>query len=329
MPLLSIIIPAYNSERFIANILSMLVSQGIDDCEIIVINDGSTDKTKQICRIFVEQHENIKLVNIKNSGVSIARNTGLRQATGKYIYFLDSDDNLTKGSLAFFKNVLSSGKNFQIFSFGYKMQRNGNTIKIYSKKKYEKSFMNTIRLQEKFFTKNLPCHICSCIYEKAFLIEKSLIFTPHIKIGEDIEYLLKSFSLADSFYYESRICFIYQIRDDSAMQGYKQYSLVHFNSFLVIKDCIEKIKNMHPVITKEANFFLANLFIYNLFYYLLSNYKNLSLNKQFLMNKNVLSLNISGIFSRCFIIFIIKMIPLKYLFYLRKNGRIRTERKKE
>jgi glycosyltransferase involved in cell wall biosynthesis len=319
MPLLSIIIPAYNSERFIADTLSMLVSQGLEDCEVIVINDGSTDKTEIICHTFAARYENIKLISIKNSGVSIARNTGLRQATGKYIYFLDSDDTLTEGSIAFFKRILLSGKTFQIFSFGYETRRNGKTVKRYIAKKYDKASMDAIVLQGSFFSKKLPCNICSSIYDRVFLAENALVFTPHLKIGEDVEFLIKSFSLANSFYYESRLCFIYQIRDDSAMQGYKQYSIEQFDSFLINKECITKTKMIYPVITKEANFFIANSYNSNLFYYLCSEFKNQSLNKQFILHKSVLSLHISGIFSRCLIIFIVKMIPFSILFYLRKK----------
>jgi glycosyltransferase involved in cell wall biosynthesis len=229
MPLLSIVIPAYNSEEFIENTLSMLVSQGLEDCEVIIVNDGSTDQTELIGHSFAAKSENIKLVSITNSGVSVARNTGLHQATGKYVYFLDSDDTLTKGSVAFFKHVLVSGKNFQIFSFGYESRRNGKTVKRYVSKKYNKASMDTIILQRSFFSKKLLCHICSCIYDRVFLMENSLAFTPNLRIGEDVEFLIKSFSLSRSFYYESRICFIYQIRADSVMQGYKEYSMEQFN----------------------------------------------------------------------------------------------------
>jgi glycosyltransferase involved in cell wall biosynthesis len=316
MPLLSIIIPAYNSERFIAHILSMLVSQGLDNCEVIVVNDGSTDRTELICHSFVAKYESIKLVTLENSGVSVARNTGLQQATGKYIYFLDSDDTLTEGSIEFFKSVLLSGNNFQIFSFGYETRRKGKTLKRYVYQKYNQASLNTITLQRSFFSKKLLCHICSCIYDREFLVENNLVFTPNRRIGEDVEFLIKSFSRSKSFYYESRICFIYQIRDDSTMQGYKKYGAEQFNSFLLTKECIVQIRKTYPVITKEANFFIANSYIYSLFYYLFSESKSVNLNKQFIINKKVLSLNISGIFSHYLMIFIIKIIPITILFYL-------------
>jgi glycosyltransferase involved in cell wall biosynthesis len=274
MLLLSIIIPAYNSGRFIKTTLSMLVSQGLENCEVIVVNDGSTDQTETICHAFAAQYENIKLISIKNSGVSIARNTGLRQAAGKYIYFLDSDDTLTDGSIAFFRKVLLSGNDFQIFSFGYETRKNGKTRKKYIAKKYDKISLNVLLLQESFFSKRLPCHICSCIYDRVFLVENALLFTPNLKIGEDVEFLIKSFSLmSKSFYYESRVCFIYQIRDDSVMQGYKKYSIGQFNSFMVMRNAVIHSISIYPDIKKEADFFIAFLFFSNYIYYIKYNHK--------------------------------------------------------
>jgi UDP-glucose:(glucosyl)LPS beta-1,3-glucosyltransferase len=316
-PLLSIIIPVYNSERFIRNTLTMLIAQGLDDCEVIIVNDGSTDQTEIVCRSFIASDERIKIMAIKNSGVSVARNTGLRKAIGIYVYFFDSDDTLTEGSLDFFRQVLLSGKDFQIFSFGYEMQVKGKTIKRYTVKNYNNVLMDTLTLQRNFFQKKLPCNICSCIYKREFLMEKDLNFTPNLKVGEDIEFLIKVFSLMSRvFYYKSRVCFIYQIRNDSVMQGYRSYNDEQFESFLAIKRCVMENKEKHPEIDKEANFFIANLYVYNLFYYLRSKFKSNKLNRQFMINKNILSLNISGIFSHYLIILITKIFSIKILFYL-------------
>ena len=74
--LLSIIIPAYNSGRFLPATLSMLVQQGLDDCEVIIINDGSIDSTESICRDFSNRCSEIRFISQENQGVSAARNRG-------------------------------------------------------------------------------------------------------------------------------------------------------------------------------------------------------------------------------------------------------------
>ena len=121
--LLSIIIPCYNSARFITATLDMLVEQGLQDCEIIVVNDGSTDSTAELVERYTHTYPNITLINKCNEGVSVARNTGINVANGEYIYFLDSDDTLSPGTLTFFKETIVANLDTEMFAFGYKSYR--------------------------------------------------------------------------------------------------------------------------------------------------------------------------------------------------------------
>lgn len=88
----SIIIPVYNAELTIDRCISSVLSQTYHDFEVIIVNDGSKDKSGVICDNFATQDSRIKVFNQENSGVSVARNLGLRQARGEYLIFLDSDD---------------------------------------------------------------------------------------------------------------------------------------------------------------------------------------------------------------------------------------------
>lgn len=93
---ITVIIPIYNTEKYIKNCLDSLVQvQIFTDCEIILIDDGSSDRSAEIAQEFVNKYKNIIIYHYKNSGLSAARNRGLEHATGKYIFFLDSDDLLT------------------------------------------------------------------------------------------------------------------------------------------------------------------------------------------------------------------------------------------
>lgn len=89
---LSVIIPAFNSGFTISQTLDSVLSQKSKDVEIIVVNDGSTDNTEEICLDYCEKHSNIKYFKKENSGVSDTRNMGIDNASGLYIAFLDSDD---------------------------------------------------------------------------------------------------------------------------------------------------------------------------------------------------------------------------------------------
>lgn len=99
--LLSIIVPTYNVEEFIGNCLDSLLDQDIakQEYEILVINDGATDRSAEIAATYAHSHENVTLINQKNKGLSGARNTGIPLAKGKYTYFIDSDDYIAKNTL--------------------------------------------------------------------------------------------------------------------------------------------------------------------------------------------------------------------------------------
>ena len=120
---ISVIIPAYNSEMFLAETLDCLENQTLKDIQIIIVNDGSTDKTAEIIEEYAKKNSNILSLYQENSGVSAARNNGINHAEGKYTLFLDSDDVFTPESLENIYNALeNSGADMavcRITSFGY------------------------------------------------------------------------------------------------------------------------------------------------------------------------------------------------------------------
>jgi len=91
-PAISIIVPAYNAEPYIEQCLNSLVNQTLTDIEIILLNDGSTDNTGNICNGYAEKDNRIKLIHKENTGLSDTRNKGIEMATGEYIMFVDADD---------------------------------------------------------------------------------------------------------------------------------------------------------------------------------------------------------------------------------------------
>lgn len=91
---ISVVIPVYNGAQFIETAISSVVNQTYTNYEIIVVNDGSVDSTREIVDKIALKNEKIKLINKENAGVSVARNIGMRESTGEYLTFLDADDKL-------------------------------------------------------------------------------------------------------------------------------------------------------------------------------------------------------------------------------------------
>ena len=91
-PLVSVIMPAYNSEKYIGKSIESVLAQDYEKFELIIVDDGSQDGTKRIAEQYAKSDVRIKLLEQANQGVSVARNKGLDTATGEYVAFLDSDD---------------------------------------------------------------------------------------------------------------------------------------------------------------------------------------------------------------------------------------------
>ena len=98
-PLVSIIIPIYNSENYIIDTLESCTSQTYKNIEVIVVDDGSKDKSYSTVANFISTHPQIKLMKQKNGGASRARNLGLKHSNGDYVMYLDADDFMTKTKL--------------------------------------------------------------------------------------------------------------------------------------------------------------------------------------------------------------------------------------
>lgn len=284
--LLSIIIPCYNSGRFLERTIEMLLRQGLSECELLLVNDGSSDNTLEICTCYAAMYENIRVIDQPNRGVSVARNVGIAAAQGRYLYFLDSDDMLTDGSLDFFRKTLVQHPDVQMFAFGYESQHNGHVYKSFVYSSFDGKQMPGILFTQNFLSKKFCVHICSCIYAYEFIEQKKLLFAPNVHIGEDVLFLLQAMSQADICLYSARMTFIYCIREDSVMQGYryKTYSEHWYHAYVLIRDTalseLVRCNNSYRI-SRYINFFCCYSYLKNLYRYLRADVKNAKLNELF------------------------------------------------
>lgn len=121
---LSFIIPIFNCELYIKQSLDIITSSKLlpDGYEIILVDDGSTDKSAEICKRYAISNKNIQYFYQKNQGPATARNTGLKHATGDYIWFVDADDRINPDILLKLKAVANSDEGIDLISFGYVSQ---------------------------------------------------------------------------------------------------------------------------------------------------------------------------------------------------------------
>lgn len=115
-PLLTVVIPVYNVEKYLKRCVESVIAQDWKKYEILLVDDGSTDHSPQICDNYVKTYDFISVIHKENGGLSEARNTGLSQAKGEYVYFPDSDDWIEPDTFIALSEALESQK-FDIISF--------------------------------------------------------------------------------------------------------------------------------------------------------------------------------------------------------------------
>lgn len=144
-PLISIIIPVYNCEKYIGRCLDSIVKQTYDNMEVIVINDGSTDSTQKICEEYDAKYEFLHLYNQENHGVSYSRNFAIKIAKGEYVQFTDSDDYLNKCMIEKMVNsAIDNDSDIVFCEYEYEYEEKQNKKVITLKDYHEKSLKDLI-----------------------------------------------------------------------------------------------------------------------------------------------------------------------------------------
>lgn len=168
MPKISVIIPVYNVEKFLRRCLDSIINQTMNDIEIILIDDGSTDNSGNICDEYAEKDDRIIVIHKENGGVSSARNKGLDIASGEYVTFVDSDDYIDNNMYeVLYRNVIEKSVDISACCYEY-IDKNNKSL--YNKDKIEcigglytgKSFLE---LQYKNSNSNI---VCICVWNKIY-----------------------------------------------------------------------------------------------------------------------------------------------------------------
>lgn len=204
MKVVSIIIPVYNVEEYIHECVGSVIKQSYRDLEIFLINDGSTDKSGDICKEIANQDNRIIYIEKENGGLSSARNYGLKKATGDFVFFLDSDDYLAPDAIeTLIKEQERS--NSDIVSSGFEITKNR------AEKKAEKKESTFITGDSSlFFLQKISNHACAKLYKKKIF---EGIFYPENQHYEDVATTFKLYDKAQKVSYTENGLYCYRIRE--------------------------------------------------------------------------------------------------------------------
>lgn len=191
-PLISIIVPTYNVEKYIRTCIESILAQTYRNVEVIIVNDGSTDQSLAVISDLICSHHNVKVINQKNQGLSVARNTGIDVATGKYITFVDADDKIMPGFVSSLYQIADkTGADIVRGSF---RDFNGNIPKDWVPDFNVPTNCGTIVLDQ-FLSSHISFVVWSSIYRLDFINSNHIRFTPGILL-EDIDFTTRAYMLA-------------------------------------------------------------------------------------------------------------------------------------
>lgn len=178
----SVIIPAFNAELYLRRCVDSVIDQSFDDLEIIVINDGSTDKTLEILLDFCRDNGKVIVINKENAGVSAARNSGLKIAKGDYIVFLDADDWVDKGYFSFVNHLIELHC-FDGLVLGHK---NDDGKRCVTKAAFDKELtLSGETYRNMYISGVITNNPWDKIFKRKIYIENDIFFPEDIKMGED------------------------------------------------------------------------------------------------------------------------------------------------
>ena len=245
--LVSIIVPAYNVEKYIKRCINSIINQTYKNIEIILVDDGSTDETGKICDFFGKKDERIKVIHKKNGGLSDARNYGIDIATGNYILLIDSDDYVDLEIVEFLYNNLKEN-NADISTCLHKKFKESNNENSKDYKKNNNTILKTEdALENLFYLKNLTVSAWGKLYKKELF--KNIRY-PKGKLYEDLPTTYRLFSKSNTISINTKRMYYYLIREGSIMNS--KFNKKRMDSLYFTKEQTEFVKKEFPNILNAA-----------------------------------------------------------------------------
>jgi len=258
MKKISYIIPCFNAENYISRCLESVYNQNLPltDFEVICVNDCSPDNMIQIVEKFQKQYDNLILINhLINKGQSAARNTGLKNASGEYVWFIDSDDNIRENSVEEMLQICFENQLDQLL-FGFTTQ--GDVAPFLS----QNSTISGISYMEKWMN-TFECHKYAAMYcvwthlfRREFLIDNKIFYDENMKMMEDVIFSYQSFVVAGRVQALSEPNYINEINPNSVTRK----KLKAINIYSGVFGIIDNLLDLSDQYGTESEIISENLF---------------------------------------------------------------------
>jgi glycosyltransferase involved in cell wall biosynthesis len=241
-PRLSVVVPVFNVEQYLAECLDSILAQSFDDLEVVVVDDGSTDRSGQVAQGYVDRFPNVRLVTTANQGLGAARNTGVRQARGRLLAFADSDDVVLPDAYSTMVSALDeSGSDFVVATF----RRNfpdGTAVPPRQRMLHrERRLGITAEDHPQILT---DVFAWNKVFRRDFWDRERLAFAEWVRY-EDQPPLTRAYLTARSFDVIEQPVYLWRIRDDasSITQGKRRLEDLH-DRFLTKRQALQTVREL-------------------------------------------------------------------------------------
>lgn len=222
MSKITIIVPIYNVQKdYLNTCISSLLQQTLEDIEIILVDDGANNETKNICDEYGEKDNRIKVIHKENGGVSSARNVGIKNANSNYIMFVDADDWIEKDCCRKAYDAINSDNKLDIVCWSY--------YKTYENIEEKNIIFNNKELIEcnntniNYYDMKIIGNTWAKLYSKKIL--KDEWFNENLSNGEDVEFNFRIFSKVRYILALNEFLYHYRIREDSSVRKYSEEAI--------------------------------------------------------------------------------------------------------
>lgn len=234
-PKISVIIPIYNVEKHIRKCIHSLLNQTFNDFEVLLINDGSPDKSKDICEEFANIDSRIKIFNKKNGGVSSARNLGLSKAAGDYITFIDPDDWITNDCFEKAYKIIAIN-NLDLLQYSYKTinEHDLSIINVYN-------YHSPAKCSQEFIKDdNYLVSVWGNFIKSSIIKDFNIKFNEEMHLAEDQIFMMEVISHCSIIAQTNEIYYYYLLHNTSATHTSKEKDIIISAKYLL------KFANLHP-----------------------------------------------------------------------------------
>lgn len=266
---LSIIVPVYNVEKYIRSCIESIFKQGLDDAdfEVIIVNDGTKDRSIEMIADIVQQHDNLSVINQENQGLSVARNNGIAAAKGEYILMPDSDDLLIENSLnPLLEKALETKADLVVADY---LSMNDEEIDDFYKKAFKQpgpQFKEVTGEQILLEVLNPNhCYVWRTLYRREFLMTQNLTFYPGIRY-QDIPFTHECYLKASNCIRTNILLNIYRRWPGSSTNAYKFENSKHFITAIALTWKLRQMEGLSPNLLYkiEENIYISlRLIIYH------------------------------------------------------------------